>query len=320
MEVLVVLILVWSMLTRIALGNVRGSSMALFAAPPVVMVTWVWILKLNLMDWNNAAVLMWWTVAAGFGLGMLMDLRGVSQRTGAAFAVLFVVGAVGVQAWVGSANGLVGTSAGFSPDIWGAELGDPTFISLVLKQMLIVATLLLVIWRGQRNGRGSSIARYISHFLFALGVAYLMRVQGFNDAYVLVIGLMAVHLVVPAVVGALDAGWLQSIKAPHVTPRASHPGWAGLLGLLIPLYLTAWSHVSLAPSVAQGTLGLRAIAVLTLLLLADLVLRPSERGAQASVRAQRQFGARTFFLLIACGLMLTAILVQQVQRDLHLAL
>ena len=147
-----------------------------------------------------------------------------------------------------------------------------------------------------------------------------MRVQGFDDAYVLVIGLMAVHLVVPALLGALDAGWLRRANALPVTPRSSHPGWAGVLGLLMPLYLTAWSHVSLAPVVAQGSLGLRALAILTLLLLADLVLRPSRHGPQMQPRSRGEFGVRTFFLLIACGLMLTAILIQQVQRDLFLAL
>ena len=80
MEVLVVLILLWSMLTRIALGNVRGSQMALFAAPPVVLVTWVWILDLNVLDWRDASSLMWWTVATGFALGMVLDWRDVSQR------------------------------------------------------------------------------------------------------------------------------------------------------------------------------------------------------------------------------------------------
>ena len=321
MEVLVVLILLWSMLTRIALGNVRGSQMALFAAPPVVLVTWVWILDLNLLDWRHASSLMWWTVATGFMLGTVLDWRGVSQRVGMGTSLLFAAGAVGIQAWVAdlgalSQGGGLGVSAEDPSAWWSYE--SPA--GHALKYGLLLATLCLVLWRSRVSAQGSSLARYVSHFLFALGVAYLMRVQGFDDAYVLVIGLMAVHLVVPALMGALDAGWLRRANALPVTPRTSHPGWAGVLGLLMPLYLTAWSHVSLAPIVVQGTLGLRALAILTLLLLADLVLRPSGRGTWTTARSRSEYGARTFFLLIACGLMLTAILIQQVQRDLFLAL
>ena len=113
MEVLVVLILLWSMLTRIALGNVRGSQMALFAAPPVVLVTWVWILDLNLLDWRDASSLMWWTVATGFALGMVLDWRDVSQRVGMGASLLFAAGAVGIQAW----------AAGLGPLTQGSSLG-----------------------------------------------------------------------------------------------------------------------------------------------------------------------------------------------------
>ena len=321
MEVLVLLILLWSMLTRIALGNVRGSQMALFAAPPVVLVTWVWILDLNLLDWRHASSLMWWTVAMGFMLGMVLDWRNVSQRVGMGTSLLFAAGAVGIQAWVTDLGApLQGGGPGVSTDVPNALWSYESLAGHALKYGLLLATLCLVLWRSRVSAQGSSLARYVSHFLFALGVAYLMRVQGFDDAYVLVIGLMAVHLVVPALMGALDAGWLRRANALPVTPRTSHPGWAGVLGLLMPLYLTAWSHVSLAPIVAQGTLGLRALAILTLLLLADLVLRPSGRGTWTTARSRGDYGARTFFLLIACGLMLTAILIQQVQRDLFLAL
>ena len=320
MEVLVVLILLWSMLTRIALGNVRGARMALFAAPPVVLVTWVWILDLNLLDWRHPSSLMWWTVAAGFTLGMLLDWRDVSQRVGLGISLLYTIGVVGIQAW---ADGLVALQPSdpmlltSTPNAWWV---NESLIDHFLKYALLMSTLCLVLWRNRVTAQGSSLARFVSHFLFALGVAYLMRVQGFDEAYVLVIGLMAVHLVVPTLLGALDVGWLRRASALPVTRRTSHPGWAGLLGLLVPLYLTAWSHVSLAPNVAQGTLGLRALAILTLLLLADLVVRPSPHSNRTTARTRAELGARTFFLLIACGLMLTAILIQQVQRDLFLAL
>ena len=308
MELLVGAILIWSMLVRLSLGAVGGARMGLFAAPPVVLITWMWILELNLMQFDNRFVLLWWTTALGYLVGTILDVKHITGRLAASVSLGVAAIAVVVQANYGSFSQT--GSMHFADISWRGQLG------IFLMSLTVVG---LVVWRNRNGAQGASVARYVTSILFALGVAYMMRLQGFSTDHVLVVGLIAVHLVVPTILGGLEAGWLQSGHSLATTQRPSFPGWAGILGLLVPLYLTPWIYVTSEANIPLGTLGLRPITLLSLLVFADFLLRPARTYLAASVRYRLGLGSRTFFITISCGILFVAILVQQVQRDLSLA-
>ena len=303
LALLLVVTLVWSVLTRLVMSPVAASKMALIAAPPVALAGWI-VLAIGNGGGAIASreVVFWTAIVCAYGVGLALDLSKAERRIALPFAIAT---AVLMTLIVGGA--------------WRGAGGFDTMSNLItgwgdrLVFFAAVGGSTLVVLRHATGARGASVSRLFAVLGFAAALMFLMAMHQ-RTYEILIIAVLAVHLVVPIILGSFDAGFGQDQEATSISRRPSYPGWAGTLGLIMPLYLFMWVHVGQEPALTNvDHIGLRAAAVLSLTLLVDLVVRPARFLGMSDLKLGLAPGVRVVFMFTLSSVVALGLFIQRVQ-------